>query len=78
MDGAVDGGAVIGAAVAGMATLAALVAWRWWLADRTAERAHVAALHGRSVDTSQRALDALPGKMQALEERVRALEYRKT
>lgn len=57
--------------------LLGLVAWRWWLADRTAARAHEAALHGKTVDAATAAQLALPGKLAALEDRVRALEYRK-
>ena len=55
----------------------ALVAWRWWLADRTAARTHEAALHGKAVDAATAAQLAVQGKLAALEDRVRALEYRK-
>lgn len=55
---------------------AALLAWRWWLADRTAQRAHELELHTRHVTVEQAALDEDRAKVRNLEKRVKDLEYR--
>ena len=47
-----------------------LVAWRWWLTERAAERRE-------RVQVDQKALDALPGRISALEQQVKELEWRK-
>lgn len=47
----------------------ALVAWRWWLADRALERRERVAI-------DQAKLDALPHRISALEQRLEQLEWR--
>lgn len=55
---------VLGVAASG------LVAWRWWLTERAAERRE-------RVVVDQAKLDALPTRLSALEQQVRDLEWKK-
>jgi len=71
MDGAV--GAVIALAVVS----GGLVAWRWWLADKTAGRAHELEMRKQVVAVEQKTLDGLAGRMATLEDRVTQLGWKK-
>ena len=65
---------LVGAAVV---VAGALVAWRWWLADKSATRAHELEVRKQVVAVEQKALDAIPGRLSALEADVQALRWKK-
>ena len=69
--------ALVVAAVFALLAAAGLVAWRWWLSDRAATRAHGLELHARQVVVDQAAIDGAVAKVRALEERVKSLEYKR-
>ena len=54
-----------------------LVAWRWWLSDRAAARAHELALRQQVVQVEESTLRGLPSRVQALEMAVKEAAWRK-
>lgn len=54
-----------------------LVAWRWWLSDRAAMRAHELALRQQVVQTEEATLRGLPLRVQALEVAMKDAAWRK-
>lgn len=71
MDGLL--GAAVALAGLGAALGAALVAWRWWLADRAEERK----LRAEAVRVDVEALRLLPGRVAELEQQLKTLAWRK-
>jgi hypothetical protein len=55
----------------------ALVAWRWWLNDRTAARAHEAAMRAEVVKAEEATLRGLPSRVSALEMAMKDAAWRK-
>ena len=66
-----------GVVTAGLLTVAALVAWRWWLEDRAAAREHEAALRALVVKAEETEIRQLPEKVASVERRLKELEWRK-
>ncbi len=64
-----------GALAAGVIVAGALVAWRWWLSDKTAGRAHELEIRKQVVAVDQKALDAIPGRLSALESDLKELRW---
>ena len=56
---------------------AGLVAWRWWLVDRAAARAHEVTLRQQVVQAEESVLRGLPLRVQALEVAVKDAAWRK-
>ncbi len=54
-----------------------LIAWRWWLVDKAATRLHEMALRQAVVVVDQKALDALPARIGALEEELKGIRWKK-
>lgn len=67
---------MIAGAVVLLLAMAGLVAWRWQLADRAAQRGHELAVHATRVQVDQVAIDKALGEVATLRERVKVLEYR--
>ena len=57
--------------------VAGLVAWRWWLSDKTTARAHEVALRQQVAQTEDVTLRGLPARVQALELAVKDAAWRK-
>ena len=55
----------------------ALVAWRWWLNDRAASRAHEMSLRQQVVQVEETTLRGLPSRVQALEMAIKDAGWRK-
>lgn len=67
---------MIAGAVVLLLAVAGLVAWRWQLSDRAAQRRHELALRVEVVKVEQAAIDKALGEVATLRERVKTLEYR--
>lgn len=66
-----------GAVTAAVLSAAALVAWRWWLGDKSAARAHEAAMRSLVVKADAAELLQLPERVAIVERRLKELEWRK-
>ncbi len=66
-----------GALAAVVVVAGALVAWRWWLTDKTASRMHELELRKQAVAVEQKTLDAMPGRLSAIESDIKELRWKK-
>lgn len=71
-------GVLAAAVTAAVIAPSALLAWRWWLADKAETRKHELVMRQQVVQVEQKTLDGLAGRLSALESELKDLRWKKS